>query len=60
MDVILQDLDPREAFSAWFKANPSIRPDGRSLENIPEISFQLGTYLMYSAGCESFRYCFFC
>lgn len=47
MDVILQDLDPREAFSAWFKANPSTRPDGRELESIPEISFQLGTHVLY-------------
>ncbi len=43
MDVILQDLDPREAFSDWFKANPTIRPDGRTLDEVPEISFQLGT-----------------
>lgn len=43
MDLILPNLDPHETFSKWFKANPNTRPDGRTLEDLPEISFQFGT-----------------
>lgn len=42
MDIILQDLDPRETFAKWFKENPEKRPDGRGFMDFPQLSSQIG------------------
>ena len=45
MDIILQDLDPRETYLKWFSSNTSSRPNGRKLFEIPKINFKSGNYL---------------
>ena len=42
MDIILQDLDPRETYLKWFSNNGKIRPNGRNMFEIPKISLKPG------------------
>lgn len=44
MEIILQDLDPREALLKWFSCNSHIRPNGRGIYDIPVLSFKSGRY----------------
>lgn len=45
MDIILQDLDPRETYLKWFSNNTTSRPNGRELAEIPIINFKSGTFM---------------
>lgn len=47
MDIILQDLEPRETYLKWFSTNKLIRPNGRGLSEIPNISFKTGTFYAF-------------
>lgn len=61
MDIILQDLDPRETFAKWFKENPEKRPDGRGFTDFPQFSSQIGKYTLVSDhGLHFARYNQFC
>jgi hypothetical protein len=44
MDIILQDLDPRETYLKWFSKNNQVRPNGRGLFEMPNISFKTGIF----------------
>lgn len=44
MDLILQDLDPRESYLKWFSNNNTTRPDGRGIFEMPKISFKSGKF----------------
>ena len=44
MDIILQDLDPRETYLKWFSTNKQVRPNGRGLSEMPNISFKTGIF----------------
>ena len=47
MELILQNLDPKEAYFKWFSDNNQIRPNGRGLFDLPNISFKSGIIVYY-------------
>ena len=47
MEIILQNLDPKEAYLKWFSDNNKIRPNGRRLLDLPNISFKSGNTVFY-------------
>lgn len=44
MDIILHDQDPKATYLKWFSSNTQIRPNGRGLFDLPNISFKSGIF----------------